>query len=481
LFVPQDTTQVSVTASSATAATLVWTAPGDNETVGQAASYDVRYSTAAITDQNFATATQASGEPTPAPAGSTETMTVSGLEPGTLYFFALKTSDAAGNVSALSNVATKTTDALVAACVPTFGCSDWTACTGGQQTRTCAVTNGCASDVGMPITTQSCTAAIGGEPVRVTKNIIVAGLGPGSAPVVRVIDPAKKKATKEFVAFSAKDRSGVNVAAGDITGDQGADVIVGTGAGSDPLVKVFTGSGALIASFNPYPTEKKTGVALAAGDVNGDGVDELITVLARGMSQIRVWKYNPATKKFTQLAQAIPYEKTSRQGFTVSAGDLDQDGRAEIVVAPRANGRSVLIVRLDTNNVLQTVKRFSTFPVQFSSGITTTVGDVFGNGRPVIVATSGAGYYSHVKFFDIRGVEVGGFLPLAKSNRNGVTVATQDVNRDGRDEIILSGYARADASLRIFRYNSLNKKYEQIQYYTVFPKTVGTGLRLSAT
>ena len=88
---------------------LSWTAPGDDGNTGTASSYDIRYSTSTITSSNWSSATQVSGEPTPSSAGSSESMTVSGLSLGTTYYFALKTSDDVLNVSDLSNVASGTT------------------------------------------------------------------------------------------------------------------------------------------------------------------------------------------------------------------------------------------------------------------------------------------------------------------------------------------------------------------------------------
>ena len=81
-----------------------WTAPGDDADTGTATSYDLRYSIAEINDGNWSSATQVSAEPTPSAAGSSESMTVSGLSEDTLYYFALKTSDEVPNESGLSNV-----------------------------------------------------------------------------------------------------------------------------------------------------------------------------------------------------------------------------------------------------------------------------------------------------------------------------------------------------------------------------------------
>ena len=82
-----------------TSVTLTWTAVGDDGSTGTAASYDLRYSTSAITAANFASATAATGEPAPQAAGSSESFTVSGPASNTTYYFALKVADEVPNWS----------------------------------------------------------------------------------------------------------------------------------------------------------------------------------------------------------------------------------------------------------------------------------------------------------------------------------------------------------------------------------------------
>ncbi|WP_372633154.1 fibronectin type III domain-containing protein [Cohnella sp.] len=108
---PAAITNLAAPTSTSNSVTLTWTAPGDDGNIGTAASYDVRYSTSAITPANWASATQVSGEPAPTAAGTSQSMTVTGLSPSTTYHFAMKTSDAAANVSDLSNVVSKATTA----------------------------------------------------------------------------------------------------------------------------------------------------------------------------------------------------------------------------------------------------------------------------------------------------------------------------------------------------------------------------------
>jgi hypothetical protein len=106
---PGAVSDLAAVSASASAINLSWKAPGDDDNIGTAKSYDLRYSTSPINDANFGGATPASAVPAPAKAGTVQNATVSGLNSGTTYYFALKTKDAAGNESGLSNVAIGTT------------------------------------------------------------------------------------------------------------------------------------------------------------------------------------------------------------------------------------------------------------------------------------------------------------------------------------------------------------------------------------
>jgi hypothetical protein len=100
---PAAVSDLRVAGDADTSLTLVWTAPGDDADRGQAASYDLRYSMAAL-PAGWAMAAAVEGLAPPRRAGLAETVTVGSLEPRRTYRLALKTSDDAGNVSGLSNV-----------------------------------------------------------------------------------------------------------------------------------------------------------------------------------------------------------------------------------------------------------------------------------------------------------------------------------------------------------------------------------------
>lgn len=109
---PSTVTELAVSATSANSATLTWTAPGNDDTSGRAAAYDLRYALTPIDATNFDSATKVDHLPSPQTAGFTENFTVTGLNPSTLYYFALKAVDEAPNWSDPSFASATTTAGL---------------------------------------------------------------------------------------------------------------------------------------------------------------------------------------------------------------------------------------------------------------------------------------------------------------------------------------------------------------------------------
>ncbi len=83
---------------------LVWTAPGDDGSIGTATAYEMRVAKAPITLGNWSAANVVGPAPVPLASGKRQGMTVRGLSTDTTYYFAIRTVDDAGNWSGLSNV-----------------------------------------------------------------------------------------------------------------------------------------------------------------------------------------------------------------------------------------------------------------------------------------------------------------------------------------------------------------------------------------
>ncbi len=76
-----------------------------------------------------------------------------------------------------------------------------------------------------------------------------------------------------FFAFSGGEGNGLFLASGDTNGDGRDDIIVSLDSGGRPRVKVFSGvDGAVLHDFDAYHPLVRTGVRIASGDVDGDGL-----------------------------------------------------------------------------------------------------------------------------------------------------------------------------------------------------------------
>lgn len=83
---------------------LSWLAPGENGNCGTAQAFDLRRSTAGITESNFYSATRVTmNVPSPGTAGTVHCMEIFGLSACTNYHFAIKTRDSQGAWSKISN------------------------------------------------------------------------------------------------------------------------------------------------------------------------------------------------------------------------------------------------------------------------------------------------------------------------------------------------------------------------------------------
>ena len=102
-------TDLTISGTSQNSVTLGWTVPGEEGVTGTPASYDIRYADGLITEGNWETATQVSGEPVAGALGDAQTFTITGLDAGAVYYVAMKVLDEVGHSSELSNVVSATT------------------------------------------------------------------------------------------------------------------------------------------------------------------------------------------------------------------------------------------------------------------------------------------------------------------------------------------------------------------------------------
>ena len=99
---PGEVIDLDVSGSGMSSLILSWNASGDDGMTGTASSYDIRYSATPINIDNWASASPATGEPSPLPPNSPQSFTICGLDSDTTYHAGLRVPDNVGNESDIS-------------------------------------------------------------------------------------------------------------------------------------------------------------------------------------------------------------------------------------------------------------------------------------------------------------------------------------------------------------------------------------------
>jgi hypothetical protein len=163
---------------------------------------------------------------------------------------------------------------------------------------------------------------------------VITGPGPGGPPEVKIFSKAGTL-IRNFLAYSPSLRTGITVAAADLNGDGKAEIITGLRAGGEPRVRVFSSSGYLRRQFFAYDQSFRGGIDVAATPGAETLASRIVTGAGPGGGpQVRVF-----TRFGTSTAQFFPYAKNFRGGVRVSIGNLDPALSGwEILTAPASRG-----------------------------------------------------------------------------------------------------------------------------------------------
>jgi autotransporter-associated beta strand protein len=222
---------------------------------------------------------------------------------------------------------------------------------------------------------------------------IITAPGAGGGPHIEVFDGATSTLLQSFLAYSPAFTGGVYVAVGDVNNDGFGDIITGAGAGGGPHVEVFNGTNhALLHSFFAYSAKFTGGVRVAAGDVNDDRFGDIITGAgAGGGPHVEVF----SGVNLSLLKSIFAFDPSFTGGVYVAAGDVDNDKYADLIVGAGEGGGPH--VKVYSGRLDALLDNFFAYDSNFRGGVRVGAGDVNGDGKDDIITGAGPGGGPHVK------------------------------------------------------------------------------------
>ncbi|TAL19451.1 hypothetical protein EPN90_03435 [Patescibacteria group bacterium] len=202
-------------------------------------------------------------------------------------------------------------------------------------------------------------------------------------------------------------------------------------AAEGPRVRVFDENNRTLADFYPYGKNFRGAINIAAGDLDGDGGSELVTTEAdSGGGRVSVFSLTgKKVREFRTFGDAYT------GGAALAAGDLDGDGRAEIVVGAGPGGGPHLRIFDGAGQLL--FPGFFAYAPKFRGGLSVAAGDLDGDGRAEIVVGAGPGGGPHVRVYNGKGKLKSEFFAREKTNTAGIEVGVADLEKDGKAEVLV--------------------------------------------
>ncbi|OWK36633.1 Ig-like domain repeat protein [Fimbriiglobus ruber] len=218
---------------------------------------------------------------------------------------------------------------------------------------------------------------------------------------------------------------------------------VGTDAGG-AAVELFAANGSTLSEVDPFPASFTGGIRVASADFAAGGPPDVIAGSGPGISN-EVFVLNGTTGK--TIASFNPFETSFTGGVYVAVGDVNGDGVPDVIVTPDQSGGPVVAVydgaALAQGQVVQVARFFGINDPNFRGGDRAAVGDLTGNGVGDLIVSAGFGGGPRVAIYNGTTIASGNptelmpdFFAFEPSLRNGVYVTAGDVTGDGHADLI---------------------------------------------
>jgi hypothetical protein len=272
--------------------------------------------------------------------------------------------------------------------------------------------------------------------IRLYKNIVenYYMVAPQQGPFVQIFDRVTNQQKTVFQPFGPNYSGGFTVGRGDVNNDGFSDMLFAPRSGGP--IQIFDGNDFRpLGAVYPFGAGFSMPLSFAVGDLNSDGFGDIIAAPSGfGMPPhvVAISGHNLSTTLFSQYV----YSSSFRGGVSVAAGDVNGDGPQDIIAAPLA-GAPPHIVSFNgrTGALLQSYYAYSP---SYMGGVSITAADLDNDGFTEVI-TGASATAPHVVILDARTQSVkASFYAYAANFGGGVRVTTvRDLNGDGINDIIV--------------------------------------------
>ncbi len=257
------------------------------------------------------------------------------------------------------------------------------------------------------------------------------------------------KTLDQFRIYKNTWEGGFNLAWGDLDGDREGELITLPKEGNRALLQAFTDSGSLLAKKRVFSKDFKSGARIAVGDIDGNGKDEIVVA---GPKRIKVYRYRSKKDDFKLITSKSVYGDDFEGDLQVVLGQVNDNDKLEILVGPNTGQGNLKIYKF-TSSKLSLIGQEETHVNEFD-GLSIAVGDINNKGRAEIaVAANGL-----IKFYRFTSSKEVKFVKKKRPYKNyygDLDIALGDLNGKPKTELVVAPQGGQDL-LKVYKFKSNN-------------------------
>ncbi|MFA6271980.1 MAG: hypothetical protein WC693_02610 [Patescibacteria group bacterium] len=197
----------------------------------------------------------------------------------------------------------------------------------------------------------------------------------------------------EFFAYDNQFHGGLNVVTGDYDGDGTDSITISPLSDGGPNIRTFRYSEhgyTLDDWFFAYSEDFHGGVTVHSGDVDGDGKDELIIGSVQGAAPIKIYDWNGVN--FDLKNEFMPFSNDFTDGVRIKIGNVSKQinqENEEIIITPNYSANPEIKIYSWDGDQFRIVDQFMAYgdnsSIHLNSGVDMQLGNVAGDGKLEIV------------------------------------------------------------------------------------------------